>query len=207
MRKLIIDGSVTSGFQRTAMLGFNGELKTSFGIVEINGVNLEEDSCRTISKEHSHTIFALDRQGMPLIEITTGPQIRKPEQAFEVAKQLGNILRSFKETKRGLGTIRQDLNVSITNGARIEIKGAQNLKMLPEILTNEVKRQIIHLSIIEELKERKCRNCGQTVRKRSHHCNGARKKIRFKTQKYKKRKKAIIKKNGSRYNIFSVLKF
>lgn len=155
MRKLIIDGSVTSGFQRTAMLGFNGELKTSFGIVEINGVNLEEDSCRTISKEHSHTIFALDRQGIPLIEITTGPQIRKPEQAFEVAKQLGNILRSFKETKRGLGTIRQDLNVSITNGARIEIKGAQNLKMLPEILTNEVKRQIIHLSIIEELKERK----------------------------------------------------
>lgn len=155
MRKLIIDGSVTTGFQKTAMLGINGELKTSFGKIEINGVNLEEDSCRTIKKEHSHTIFALDRQGIPLIEITTGPQIKTPMQAYETAKQIGNILRSFKETKRGLGTIRQDLNVSINGGARVEIKGTQNLKMIPQIVENEVKRQIVYLSILEELKSRK----------------------------------------------------
>lgn len=155
MRKLIIDGSITSGFQRTAMLGLNGEIKTNFGKVQISGVNLEEDSSRTITKEHTHTIFSLDRQGIPLIEITTAPQIHNPKHAYEVAKQLGNILRSFKETKRGLGTIRQDLNVSITGGARIEIKGAQNLKLIPEIIENEIKRQIIHLSILEELKSRK----------------------------------------------------
>lgn len=155
MRKLIVDGSVTTGFQKTAMLGFNGELKTSFGNLEINGVNLEEDSCRTIKREHGHTVFALDRQGIPLIEITTGPQIKTPKDALEAAKQIGNILRSFKETKRGLGTIRQDLNVSITGGTRIEIKGAQNLKMIPLIVENEVKRQIVYLSILEELKSRK----------------------------------------------------
>ncbi len=155
MRKLIIDGSVTAGFQRTCMLGLGGFIETSFGKVNINGINLEEDSSRTIERNSNHTIFALDRQGIPLIEITTGPQIKLPEQGFEVAKQLGNILRSFPETKRGLGTIRQDINVSIIGGARIEIKGAQNLKFIPNIIEAEVKRQLIHKSIIEELIERK----------------------------------------------------
>ena len=154
MRKLIIDGSVTTGFQKTAMLGTNGKLETEFGSVEINGVNIEEDSCRTLERFDNHTVFALDRQGIPLIEITTGPQITTPEMGYSVAKQLGNILRSFPEVKRGLGTIRQDVNVSISGGARVEIKGAQNLKLIPEIIKAEIRRQQIHLSIIEELKNR-----------------------------------------------------
>ncbi len=155
MRKIIVDGSVVSGFQRTAMLGTNGKLETKFGIIEINGVNVEEDSCRAIERGDDYNIFSLDRQGIPLIEITTGPQIKTPSQAQECAKQIGNILRSFSETRRGLGTIRQDLNVSISGGSRVEIKGAQNLKLIPEIVEAEVKRQAIHLSIIEELNFRK----------------------------------------------------
>ena len=154
MRKLIIDGSITSGYQRTAMLGFGGFLETSFEKVEINGVNLEEDACRAIERQDDKNIYSLDRQGIPLIEITTGPQIKNPQEGLEVAQLIGNLLRSFPETKRGLGSIRQDLNVSIKNGARVEIKGAQNLKLIPEIIKSEVKRQIIHLSIIEELKNR-----------------------------------------------------
>lgn len=155
MRKIIIDGSVTTGFQRTALLGICGSLKTPNVEVTIEGVNIEEDSCRTIERKDNETIFALDRQGIPLIEITTGPQIKTPNQAQEVAKELGNILRSLKETKRGLGTIRQDLNVSIENGSRVEIKGAQNLKLIPDIVEAEAKRQLIHLSILEELKSKK----------------------------------------------------
>ncbi|MCA9459148.1 MAG: Glu-tRNA(Gln) amidotransferase subunit GatE [Nanoarchaeota archaeon] len=155
MRKLIIDGSVTGGFQRTAMLGFGGVLKTSFGDVSIDGVNLEEDSCRNLERNENHAIYSLDRQGIPLIEITTGPQIYHPNEAQEAAKQIGNILRSFPETKRGLGTIRQDLNVSIIGGSRIEIKGAQNLKLIPQVIEAEIKRQMILISIHEELKERK----------------------------------------------------
>ncbi len=154
MRKIIIDGSVTSGYQRTSMLGFGGDIKTSFGKVGIEGINIEEDSCRTLERTNSHTIFSLDRLGIPLIEITTAPDIKTPEQAYEVAYQLGNMLRSFEETKRGLGTIRQDINVSITGGARIEIKGAQNLKLIPQIINAEIKRQQIYLSILEELKSR-----------------------------------------------------
>jgi glutamyl-tRNA(Gln) amidotransferase subunit E len=154
MRKIIVDGSVTSGFQRTAMLGFGGVLKTSFGDVSIDGINVEEDSCRAVERGDDYNIFALDRQGIPLIELTTGPQIKTPLQAQECALQLGTVLRSFSETRRGLGTIRQDLNVSILNGSRIEIKGAQNLKLIPEIIEAEMRRQAIHLSIIEEFKYR-----------------------------------------------------
>ncbi len=152
MRKLIIDGSVTSGFQRTAMLGIDGYINTSFGKVGINGINLEEDSSRTIERLDDCNVYALDRQGIPLIEITTAPHIKTSCDALEVAEILGSILRSFKEVKRGLGTIRQDLNVSITNGARVEIKGIQNLKMIPKIIDSEIRRQIIILSIIDELK-------------------------------------------------------
>ncbi len=155
MRKLIIDGSITSGYQRTAMLGFDGYIDTKYGKVRINGINLEEDSCRTIERFDNHTIFALDRQGIPLIEITTGTDIKNSEQGFEIAKIIGNYLRSFPETKRGLGTIRQDLNVSIEGGARVEIKGAQNLKLIPNIIDAEIRRQRIMKSIREELKERK----------------------------------------------------
>ncbi len=154
MRKLIIDGSVTAGFQRTAMLGFGGYIETAEGRVRIDGINLEEDSCRAIARNDNHNIFSLDRQGIPLIEITTGPDIKTPKQMQDTAKQIGNILRSFKETRRGLGTIRQDLNVSIRGGARIEIKGAQNLKLIADVVESEVKRQIIHISVVDELKSR-----------------------------------------------------
>ena len=158
MRKLIIDGSITTGFQRTALIGVGGNFKTKDGIVKINGINLEEDSCRTIERNSDHTVFSIDRQGIPLIEITTGPQIHTPEQALEAAKIIGDILRSFKETKRGLGTIRQDLNVSIKGAHRVEIKGAQNLELIPQIIEDEMIRQKIHLSIIEEVESRKI-NC------------------------------------------------
>ncbi|MCA9497255.1 MAG: Glu-tRNA(Gln) amidotransferase subunit GatE [Nanoarchaeota archaeon] len=184
MRKLIIDGSVTSGFQRTAILGFGGTLKTSFGNISIDGINLEEDSSRNLERNDNHAIYALDRQGIPLIEITTGPQIYHPLEAQEAAKQIGNILRSFPETKRGLGTIRQDLNVSITGGSRIEIKGAQNLKLIPQIIEAEIKRQVILISIHEELKERKI-----------YKNNFSDKKIYDVTQFFKNSQSKVIKSN------------
>ena len=154
MRKIIVDGSIVSGFQRTAVLGMNGRIKTSFGDIGIEFVNLEEDSARAIKREKDKNIFALDRQGIPLIEITTKPQIKAPKQAFEIAQLLGNILRSFSQTKRGLGTIRQDLNVSINGGARVEIKGVQNLKFIPKIIEIEMKRQAILISIKKEIQLR-----------------------------------------------------
>lgn len=141
MRKTVIDGSNTSGFQRTALVGRNGALSTSSGNITIENISLEEDACRIIAEDKDHTIFRLDRLGIPLIEIGTGPDIHSPEQAAEAAKQLGTVLRSLPTVKRGLGTIRQDLNVSISKGTRVEIKGVQDLHLIPKVIELEAARQ------------------------------------------------------------------
>lgn len=153
MRKQVIDGSNTGGFQRTGLVATDGYVETEYGKVIIENLCLEEDAARRIGQEKGRVIFRLDRLGIPLLEVTTDPSIKHPEQVKEVAYQLGQILRSTK-VKRGLGTIRQDLNISISDGARVEIKGVQDLDLMPKMVENEVKRQINLLQIRDELKTR-----------------------------------------------------
>jgi len=157
MRKTIANGSVTPGFQRTSLVARNGMVETSEGKVRIESINIEEDAARPIheSKNENEVIFRLDRLGIPLIEITSAPDISSPEQCQETSKKLGMLLRSLPGVKRGLGTIRQDVNVSIAKGERIEIKGAQDLRMIPTYVELEVKRQAELLNIKDELKKRK----------------------------------------------------
>ncbi len=141
MRKTVLDGSNTSGFQRTALVGLNGWLQTSFGRVGITNVCLEEDACQIIKKDKKAVIYGLNRLGIPLVEIGTSPDIHTPEQAREVAEKIGMVLRSTGRAKRGIGTIRQDVNISIKGGARCEIKGVQKLNLLPRIVESEAQRQ------------------------------------------------------------------
>ena len=124
MRKTVVDGSNTSGFQRTAMIARNGKIQTSKGIVRISTICLEEDAARKVKEDKNSTTFNLDRLGIPLVEIATSPDIKSGEQAKEVALKLGDILRSCK-VRRGIGTIRQDVNVSVRGQNRVEIKGMQ----------------------------------------------------------------------------------
>jgi glutamyl-tRNA(Gln) amidotransferase subunit E len=154
MRKTVVDGSNTSGFQRTALVSRNGAIQTSEGIVRIDNISLEEDACKIISENAGERIWQLDRLGIPLIEIGTAPDIKTPQQCQEVSKKLGMLLRSLPGVKRGLGTIRQDVNVSIKGGARIEVKGFQDLRMIPKLVELEVKRQMELLKIKEELSEK-----------------------------------------------------
>jgi Glu-tRNA(Gln) amidotransferase subunit E-like FAD-binding protein len=141
MRKNVLDGSATSSFQRTALAGLNGWIETSFGKVGITNVCLEEDACQILKKDKKSVIYGLNRLGIPLVEIGTSPDIHEPEQAREVAEKIGMVLRSTGRVRRGIGTIRQDLNVSIAKGARCEIKGVQKLNLLSKIVELEVKRQ------------------------------------------------------------------
>jgi len=140
MRKTVIDGSNTSGFQRTVLIARDGFIETSYGKVGIDTLCLEEDSARKISDDNGKIIYRLDRLGIPLIEIATAPDIKSPEQAKECALHIGEILRSCK-VKRGIGTIRQDVNVSIKNEKRVELKGVQDMKIFVKIIENEVLRQ------------------------------------------------------------------
>jgi len=150
MRKTVIDGSNTSGFQRTAMIAQEGYVETEYGRVGIDGIFLEEDAARIISEDEKQSIFRLDRLGIPLIEIATAPDIKNPEQAREVALHIGNVLRSCR-VKRGLGTIRQDVNLSIKKGVRTEIKGVQDPDLIIETINKEIQRQSKLISSREHL--------------------------------------------------------
>jgi|SRR3989344_1072776 len=144
MRKTVIDGSNTSGFQRTVLIAKNGWIETSDGRVGIQSIDLEEDAARIISQEENKVIYRLDRLGIPLVEIATAPDIRNPAEAKEVALIIGDILRSCK-VKRGLGTIRQDVNLTVSVdgkwGKRIEIKGVQEPGLIIKTIETETKRQ------------------------------------------------------------------
>jgi Glu-tRNA(Gln) amidotransferase subunit E-like FAD-binding protein len=141
MRKTVIDGSNTSGFQRTALVGHKGFIKTSFGNVGIQTVVLEEDAARRIEETAESVTFRLDRLGIPLIEIATAPDCKSPQQVKEVAEAIGILLRSTGKVLRGIGTIRQDLNISIEGHPRVEIKGVQELHQMPKIVEIEAQRQ------------------------------------------------------------------
>ncbi len=157
MRKVVIDGSNTTGFQRTAMVALGGpksKLEDPDGDVGVQTVCVEEDAARKISESASEVRYRLDRLGIPLIEVTTAPDIWNPDQAERVALKIGQILRATGRVKRGLGTIRQDLNVSIERGARIEIKGVQDLELISRVIELEVQRQLKLLEITEELRRR-----------------------------------------------------
>ena len=142
MRKTVVDGSNTSGFQRTALIAYGGFIETSFGKVRIATVCLEEDAARRTAETPDSVTYRLDRLGIPLIEIATAPDIKTPEQARETAEKLGMLLRSTGKVMRGIGTIRQDLNVSISGHPRVEIKGVQELRHMPEIAEKEIERQL-----------------------------------------------------------------
>lgn len=155
MRKTIVDGSIPAGFQRTSLVAYGGSLDTSEGKVSIPVLLLEEDAARILDASADRTVFGLDRVGIPLLEISTGPDIVSPDHAAETAEKIGLFLRSTGRCRRGLGTIRQDVNVSIRGGTRVEIKGAQDLKLMPKYVELEAERQRNLLDLRDHLKKNK----------------------------------------------------
>lgn len=154
MRKIVVDGSNTSGFQRTSLVAVDGSVDALGRKIGILSVCLEEDACRRIEATDTDVVWRTDRLGIPLIEVATAPDMRTPEEVMEVASRIGTLLRATKRVKRGIGTIREDLNISIPEGARIEIKGVQELRMLPDFVRNEVKRQKMLVRVRDILRGR-----------------------------------------------------
>ena len=150
MRKIVIDGSNTGGFQRTGLIAVDGKIKD----VGIQTIALEEDAARKLGEKGRTVHYSLDRLGIPLIEIATEPDIKNPLHAREVAERIGMLLQATGRVKRGLGTIRQDLNISIKNGARVEIKGIQSLSSISRVSEKEVHRQLGLIKIKETLHNR-----------------------------------------------------
>ncbi len=154
MRKIVVDGSNTTGFQRTALVAIGGKescIETNWGFVRMATLCLEEESAYIVESRPEIAKYRLDRLGIPLVELATKPDIWHPDQAKEAALKLGRMLRATGRVQRGLGTIRQDINVSIRDGARQEIKGVQDLDLIPEIVRREVQRQITLIKIKDSL--------------------------------------------------------
>jgi len=154
MRKIVIDGSNTCGFQRTALVALDGGIETNGKSFGIPTICLEEDAARKMDENPEYASYRLDRLGIPLVEIATGPDFSDPETPAKAALHIGQILRATGKVKRGIGTIRQDINISIADGARQEIKGVQELSLISEVIEREVRRQLALLEIRDELRRR-----------------------------------------------------
>ena len=156
MRKTVIDGSNTTGFQRTCVIAMDGWIRVGKKVVQIQHVSLEEDAARKTGDEDKGNVirYRIDRLGIPLIEVATAPVIHSPEEAKEVAFAIGRILRDTGKAMRGLGTIRQDLNVSLPDGALVEIKGVQELELISRVVEYEVQRQLNLINISKELEKK-----------------------------------------------------
>ncbi len=155
MRKIVIDGSNTSGFQRTMLVSQGGSIEVNGKKIGVQSICLEEDAAKLLNDKDSIREFSLDRLGIPLIEIALEPVACSPSQIKKIALAIGRLLRTTKKVARGLGTIRQDVNVSIMNGKVVEVKGVQQLDQLEKVVEYEAKRQHGLILISEKLKERK----------------------------------------------------
>jgi glutamyl-tRNA(Gln) amidotransferase subunit E len=154
MRKTVIDGSNVSGFQRTMLVAYGGRAKILGYDIGVETIALEEDAARKMGEEGKTVIYRLDRLGIPLIEIATEPMTYTPQQVEEVAWIIGYSVKITGKAKRGIGTVRQDVNVSVAGGAKTEIKGVPDLSLIPKVIEYEVARQVSLLKIAEELRRR-----------------------------------------------------
>jgi len=153
-RKQYLDGSIPAGFQRTAIVGIEGEIPLKNKKIRIIQLSIEEDSCREVSDIGHDRVYAADRLGTPLIETVTYPEMLNPEEVKEAAHYIRFLNRSTGHVRMGIGAGREDVNVSIEGGTRVEIKGVAHISWIPELVHVEAFRQKSLLNIKEELNRR-----------------------------------------------------
>jgi glutamyl-tRNA(Gln) amidotransferase subunit E len=160
MRKIVIDGSNTSGFQRTMLIANGGYLDINGKKIGVQTICLEEDAAKLISDNGMIREYGLDRLGVPLVEIALEPVSGKPQEIMQVARTLGRLLRASKKVARGLGSIRQDVNISVDDGNVVEVKGVQQLDQLIKVIEYEMLRQHGLILIAQKLKKNNINEVG-----------------------------------------------
>jgi glutamyl-tRNA(Gln) amidotransferase subunit E len=153
-RKQYLDGSIPTGFQRTSIICLNGKIPYKGREVKVVQLSIEEDSCREVSDQGHQRVYLTDRLGMPLIETVTGPDMRTPQEVAEVAQRCRWMVRSTGNVRTGMGAAREDVNVSVEGGTRIEIKGVPRIPHIPLLTYNEAMRQWNMLRLRDELHKR-----------------------------------------------------
>jgi glutamyl-tRNA(Gln) amidotransferase subunit E len=151
MRKMVIDGSNTSGFQRTMLISQGGYLNVEEKKIGVQSICLEEDAAKLLDDKETERDYSLERLGIPLVEIALEPVSAGPSEMRKIALALGRLLRTTKKVARGLGSIRQDVNVSVSGSGVVEVKGVQQLDQLEKVVEYEAKRQHGLIKISEKL--------------------------------------------------------
>lgn len=154
-RKQYLDGSIPTGFQRTTIIGTAGTMPYKGRAIVIRQINVEEDACREVSDRGHQVVFRTDRLSTPLVEVITEPDMRTPAEAGEVTALLAEVNRISGLVRRGIGTARQDVNVSVAGGTRIEIKGVEKIGLIPALTHYEALRQRALLDLRDELRRRR----------------------------------------------------
>lgn len=153
-RKQYLDGSIPTGFQRTSIVGLDGKIPYKDREISIIQLSIEEDACREVSDIGHRRVYLTDRLGMPLIETVTGPDMRTPQEVAEVGEICRRLVRSTGKVRTGIGAAREDVNVSVTGGTRVEIKGVPKITSIPLLTYHEAMRQWNLLRLREELDHR-----------------------------------------------------
>jgi len=153
-RKQYLDGSIPTGFQRTAIIGVEGEIYLKNKTIRLIQLSLEEDSCREISDYRHTRTYNTDRLGMPLIETVTYADMVNPDEVKEACDYIRFLNRSTGRVRTGIGSGRQDVNVSCRGGSRVEIKGVAHTRWIPELTHNEAFRQWSLLLLRDKLKQK-----------------------------------------------------
>ncbi len=153
-RKQYLDGSIPTGFQRTGIIGVTGWLPYGAQRIGVRQLSIEEDACREVSDVGHDRVYLTDRLGMPLVEVVTEPDMQTPDAAAGVCQLIRRVCRSTGKVRTGYGAARQDVNVSVRGGTRVEIKGVPQIWRIPRLVYNEARRQWTLLQIREELKQR-----------------------------------------------------
>ena len=153
-RKQYLDGSIPTGFQRTGIVAIEGSIPLRNKTCGSSNFRIEEDACREVSDIGHWRIYTTDRLGMPLIETVTYPDMLTPDEAAEAAHYLRFVARSSGKVRTGIGAAREDVNVSVTGGTRVEIKGVSHIQWIPELVHIEAFRQWALLGIRRRLNEK-----------------------------------------------------
>ena len=153
-RKQYLDGSIPTGFQRTTILGVDGSIPYGERRIGIIQLGLEEDACREVSDSGHERVYRTDRLGIPLVETVTCPEMRTPREVAEVAEIIRRLTRATGKVRTGIGCTRQDVNVSVEGGRRVEIKGVPRIRQIPLLVHTEALRQVALLGIMRELQRR-----------------------------------------------------
>ncbi len=153
-RKQYLDGSIPTGFQRTCIIGVNGWIRVDGRRIGIRQLGLEEDACREASDHGHRRTYITDRLSIPLIEIVTEAEMHTPEDAARVGNAIRRLCHLSGQVRTGHGRARQDVNVSVAGGDRVEIKGVSSLRQLPALVHFEALRQKALLDLREAARHR-----------------------------------------------------